>query len=200
MKIVTTLIVILAVLGVVLMKVGPLSGRTVVAGPVAAPVRTEALSHVVKDIDGKDYDLSKLKGKVVLVVNVASKCGFTPQYKGLEALYKKYSGKGFVIVGFPANDFGSQEPGTDEEIKQFCTGKYDVTFPMMSKIVVKGPEKHVVYKDLTENTGQFAGEIGWNFTKFLIAKDGETLVARYASKVTPEDKQVTDAIEKALAQ
>jgi glutathione peroxidase len=192
------IVIVLALLTAACWKFNVIGGTTVIAQTADPAVKTTALSHVVKDIDGKDFDLATLKGKVVLIVNVASKCGFTPQYKGLEALYVKYKDKGLVIVGFPANDFGSQEPGTDAEIKQFCSSKYDVTFPMMSKIVVTGADKHPVYKDLTEGTGKFSGEIGWNFTKFLIARDGETILARFASKTAPGDEQVTKAVEDAL--
>ena len=161
--------------------------------PPAAP-----LTGVVKDIDGNDFDLGQLKGKAVLVVNVASKCGQTPQYEGLQKLYNTYKDRGFVVIGFPANNFKEQEPGTDAQIKQFCTEKYNVTFPIMSKISVKGEDKHPVYKTLTEpaTAGEFAGEIGWNFTKFLIGKDGQVL-ERYAPTTKPE--KLTDDIEKALA-
>src|SRR5436190_23111797 len=136
--------------------------------PAASP-----LDYTVKDIDGKDYNLAQLKGKVVLLVNVASKCGYTPQYTGLEKLYEQKKDQGFVIVGFPANNFKSQEPGSNEEIKQFCTSKYHVTFSMMSKISVKGEDMHPLYKFLTEEptAGEFKGDIGWNFTKFLIDKN-----------------------------
>lgn len=157
------------------------------------------LDFTMKDIDGKEMDLSQLKGKVVMYVNVASKCGYTPQYKGLEKLYETYKDKGFVIVGFPANNFKSQEPGTDAQIKTFCTAKYNVTFPMMSKISVKGEDKAPVYQFLTEEptAGKFGGDIKWNFTKFLIGKDGQ-VAARFEPKTTPEDAEVTGAIEKAL--
>jgi glutathione peroxidase len=159
------------------------------------------LDFVMKDIDGNDYDLARLKGKVVLFVNVASKCGFTPQYEGLEKLYKTYKDRGFVIVGFPANNFGHQEPGTNEQIKQFCTSKYDVTFPMMAKISVKGDDQHPLYKYLTDpaTDGDFAGPIGWNFTKFLIDRSGH-VYARFASKTKPSDPTVTQAIEKGLGE
>jgi glutathione peroxidase len=129
----------------------------------------------------------------VLIVNVASRCGFTPQYAGLEALYEKYKDRGFVILGFPANNFGGQEPGTNEEIKTFCSSKYNVTFPMYSKISVKGDDKAPLYQFLTA-TG---GEIQWNFTKFLVDKNGK-VVARFEPKVTPESPEVAEAIEKAL--
>jgi glutathione peroxidase len=147
----------------------------------------------LNSIDGKPAPLSAYQGKVVLIVNVASRCGFTPQYAGLEALYEKYKDRGFVILGFPANNFGSQEPGTNEEIKTFCSSKYNVTFPMYSKISVKGDDKAPLYQFLTA-TG---GEIQWNFTKFLVDKDGK-VVARFEPKVTPESPEVAEAIEKAL--
>jgi glutathione peroxidase len=152
------------------------------------------LDFVVKDIDGKDYDLSQLKGKVVMVVNVASKCGYTKQYEGLEKLYKDKKDAGLVIVGFPANNFKGQEPGTNEEIKQFCDSKYGVTFPMMSKISVKGEDQHPLYKMLTTEKG----DVTWNFNKFLIGRDGK-LIEHYDSKVKPEDEKLTGAIDTALA-
>ena len=148
----------------------------------------------LNSIDGKPAPLSAYQGKVVLIVNVASRCGFTPQYAGLEALYEKYKDRGFVILGFPANNFGGQEPGTNEEIKTFCSTKYNVTFPMYSKISVKGDDKAPLYQFLTDTTGS---EIQWNFTKFLVDKDGK-VVARFESKVTPESPDVAAAIEKAL--
>jgi glutathione peroxidase len=147
----------------------------------------------LNSIDGKPAPLSAYQGKVVLIVNVASRCGFTPQYAGLEALYEKYKDRGFVILGFPANNFGGQEPGTNEEIKTFCSSKYNVTFPMYSKISVKGDDKAPLYQFLTA-TG---GEIQWNFTKFLVDKNGK-VVARFEPKVTPESPDVAGAIEKAL--
>jgi glutathione peroxidase len=170
----------------------------------AAPVAKEQkpagpLDFTVKTIDGKQQKLSDYRGKVVMIVNVASRCGYTPQYEQLEAVYKKYADRGFVILGFPANNFGHQEPGTNQEIKQFCTSKYNVTFPMMSKVSVKGDDKTPLYQFLTtkDTAGDFAGEIGWNFTKFLVDRNGN-LIARYNSKTKPDDKQVTEEIEKAL--
>jgi len=147
----------------------------------------------LNSIDGRPAPLSAYQGKVVLIVNVASRCGFTPQYAGLEALYEKYKDRGFVILGFPANNFGGQEPGTNEEIKTFCSTKYNVTFPMYAKISVKGDDKAPLYQFLTV-TG---GEIQWNFTKFLVDKSGK-VVARFEPKVTPESPDVASAIEKAL--
>ncbi len=148
----------------------------------------------LNSIDGKPAPLAAYQGKVVLIVNVASRCGFTPQYAGLEALYEKYKDRGFVILGFPANNFGGQEPGTNEEIKTFCSSKYNVTFPMYSKISVKGDDKAPLYQFLTAATGS---EIQWNFTKFLVDKNGK-VVARFEPKVTPESPDVAEAIEKAL--
>jgi glutathione peroxidase len=158
-----------------------------------------ALDYRMKSIDGKDVDLCGYKGNVVLVVNVASKCGLTPQYKGLEALYEKYKGKGFEILGFPANDFGAQEPGTESEIKQFCSTNYGVTFPMFSKITVVGDQRHPLYKYLTSGGGDpaIAGDVKWNFQKYLIDRNGK-LTAVFSPKVTPEDPELVSAIEKAL--
>ncbi len=154
----------------------------------------------LNSIDGQPTPLSSFKGKVVLLVNVASRCGYTPQYTALESIYEKYESRGFVIVGIPANNFGGQEPGSNQEIKTFCTAKYDVTFPMMAKVSVKGDDITPLYQFLTDksanpNTG---GEIGWNFTKFLVGPDGR-VIARFDSKVEPDSPQVTSAIEKALA-
>ena len=157
------------------------------------------LDFVVKDIHGQDVKLSEYKGKVVLIVNVASKCGFTPQYEALEAVYKKYADKGFVILGFPANDFYKQEPGSDEEIETFCKSKFGVTFPMMSKIVVRGDGQDPLYKFLTgkDTAGDFAGPIGWNFNKFIVDRNGN-VIARYNSKSTPDSPEVINEIESAL--
>lgn len=150
----------------------------------------------VKDIDGKQVRLSKYRGQAVLVVNVASKCGLTPQYAGLENLYKKYKKKGFVILGFPANDFNQQEPGTEKEIKAFCTGTYGVTFPMFSKIHVKGPETAPIYKWLIENSGR-RDDIEWNFAKFLVSRKGK-VAARFAPQVKPDDEALIKAVEKEI--
>jgi glutathione peroxidase len=153
----------------------------------------------MKSIDGQQVSLSSYRGKVVLLVNVASKCGFTPQYSALEAVYEKYKDRGLVIVGIPANNFAQQEPGTDAEIKQFCTNKYNVSFPMMSKVSVLGDDKTPLYVYLTgEKTDpKFAGDIKWNFTKFLFDRNGNP-VARFESPVKPDSPEVTEAIEKAL--
>ena len=154
----------------------------------------------LNSIDGQPTPLAAYKGKVVLLVNVASRCGFTPQYTALESTYEKYKSAGFVIVGIPANNFGAQEPGTNQEIKTFCTSKYNVTFPMMAKVSVKGDDITPLYQFLTDKTAhpQTGGEIQWNFTKFLIGPDGR-VITRFEPDVTPDAPQVTSAIEKALA-
>jgi len=151
----------------------------------------------LKDINGKPTSLKSYDGKVILIVNVASRCGLTPQYKGLEELYNKYKDQGLVILGFPCNDFGSQEPGTNEEIKQFCTGKYNVTFPMFDKLHVKGKEQHALYTALTGPDSAFPGDVKWNFGKFLVGRDG-TVLHRFEPKVTPDAEELTSAIETAL--
>lgn len=153
----------------------------------------------LKDIDGKDTSLKDYKGKVLLVVNVASKCGLTPQYEGLEATYQKYKDKGLVVLGFPCNDFGSQEPGTNEEIKTFCSSKYNVSFPMFDKLHVKGSAQHPLYKALTGKTSPFPGDITWNFGKFLVDREGN-IIKRFEPRTTPDSKEVTEAIETALAE
>ena len=157
------------------------------------------LNFTMKGIDGKDVDLSKYQGKVVLIVNVASKCGYTPQYEALEALHEKYARDGLVIVGVPANEFGKQEPGSNDEIATFCRSKYNVQFPMVGKVVVKGEGQAPLYKYLTakETDPKFAGPIKWNFTKFLISRDGE-IVNRFEPAVTPDSVEVTKAIEAEL--
>jgi len=153
----------------------------------------------MKDIDGKQVNLTDFRGKVVLVVNVASRCGFTPQYEGLQKLYLKYQQQGFVILGFPANNFGFQEPGTNAEIKTFCSAKYNVTFPIFSKISVKGEDMDPLYKYLTDKATnpQYGGDIKWNFNKFLIDRKGN-IVARFEPPVKPDSDQMVQAIEKAL--
>jgi glutathione peroxidase len=156
--------------------------------------------YALNTIDGQPAPLSAYKGKVVMLVNVASRCGFTPQYTALEAIYEKYKDRGFVIVGIPANNFGAQEPGTNQEIKTFCQSKYNVTFPMMSKVSVKGDDKTPLYQYLTDKSAnpKTGGDIQWNFTKFLVGPEGQ-IIARFEPKVTPDSPEVTGAIESALA-
>lgn len=152
----------------------------------------------VKDIEGISVNLSDYKGKVLLIVNVASYCGFTKQYSGLEEIYKQYKEKGFEILAFPCNQFGEQEPGTNEEIKNFCSSKFDVSFRLFDKIDVNGKEKSPLYSILTDNEVTGKADIKWNFEKFLVDKDGN-IVARYSSKVEPKSKELVSAIEKELA-
>jgi glutathione peroxidase len=154
-------------------------------------------SITVKDIDGKSVNLSDYKGKVLLVVNVASYCGYTKQYAGLEEIYKKYKDKGFEILAFPCNQFGEQEPGTNEEIKNFCSSKFDVTFKLFDKINVNGKDKSPLYSVLTDNELTGKSDIKWNFEKFLIDKNGN-IVERYSSKVEPTGKELISAIETEL--
>ncbi len=157
------------------------------------------LDYKLTDIDGKEHDLSQYKGKVVLLVNVASKCGLTSQYEALQKLHEAHGKDGLVVIGVPANEFLKQEPGTNEEIKKFCSTKYNVTFPMMSKVVVKGDGITPLYKFLTdkETNPKFAGEITWNFEKFLINKKGE-VAARFSPRTAPDAKEVTEAIKAEL--
>jgi glutathione peroxidase len=166
----------------------------VTLAPVALMAASGVYDFTLNSIDGKPVSLAEYKGKVLLLVNVASQCGYTPQYKGLEALYEKYKERGLVVAGFPANNFGSQEPGSDTEIKNFCTRTYHVTFPMFSKISVKGSDEAPLYRYLT---GQNGGEIGWNFTKFLIGREGKIL-GRFDSSVEPESPEVVKAVDAAL--
>ncbi|MFT4176565.1 MAG: glutathione peroxidase [Luteolibacter sp.] len=150
------------------------------------------------DAEGKPTSLAAYSGQVVLIVNTASKCGLTKQYSALEALYRKYRDKGFVVLAFPCNDFRNQEPGSIAEIQQFCKERYDVTFPIMGKLSVKGEKRHALYTALTGPEGAFPGEVTWNFGKFLIARDGKPL-ARFESRTAPDSPEVIAAIEKALA-
>jgi glutathione peroxidase len=159
------------------------------------------LDFRVKDIDGKEMDLARFRGKVLLIVNTASQCGYTPQYKDLEAIYAKYKAQGLEVLAFPANEFGSQEPGTDEQIKEFCSTNYKVSFPLFSKIVVGGKQIHPLYEFLTSSTTnpKFAGPIPWNFTKFLVSRKGE-VIDRFQPEDGPSAAKMTGAIEKALAE
>lgn len=165
----------------------------------STPLKTDAenlYAFTMKTIDGKEQKMSAYKGKVVLAVNVASKCGLTPQYKGLQALQDKYKDQGLVVIGFPANEFNGQEPGSNEEIAEFCSANYGVTFPMFEKIVVKGKEAHPLYQWLVASTDN-KNDIEWNFAKFLVGKDGK-VDARFKPQTTPEDPTLIKAIEAAL--
>jgi glutathione peroxidase len=171
-------------------------------GGLAVPAFSEGAKitdHTVKSIDGEDVDLKDYEGKVLLVVNVASKCGLTPQYNDLVELHEKYKDQGFEVLGFPANNFMGQEPGTNEEIKTFCSSKYGVEFPMFSKVSVKDEDVSPLYQELTseEENGEFGGPIQWNFTKFLVNKEGK-VVNRFEPKTKPSDEEVVAAIEAEL--
>lgn len=167
----------------------------------AADPPRSVLELQASDIDGSPLSLAQFKGDVLLIVNTASECGYTPQYEGLEAIYKTYKPKGFQILAFPCNDFGNQEPGANSEIKQFCKKNYAVSFPLFGKVTVKGDAKHPVYQFLTarETNSKFAGEIPWNFAKFLVDRKGQ-VIARFDPGDKPEGPKVTKAIEDALAQ
>jgi glutathione peroxidase len=173
------------------MKILSLTLLLMVTGMLSFAQQANFYSFKTKTIDGKEFDLASLKGKKVLVVNTASKCGNTPQYKDLEALYTKYGPDKFVIIGFPANNFGSQEPGSNSEIKQFCTENYQVTFPMMSKISVKGKDIDPIYQWLTtkEKNGKMDAEVTWNFQKFMIDEKGN-LVDMASPRTNPTDEKI----------
>ncbi|GIW94967.1 MAG: glutathione peroxidase [Pirellulaceae bacterium] len=179
--------------------------RIVVCGALAMAVTSlradspDVLRFKMKSLEGKEVDLGQYKGKVVLIVNVASQCGLTPQYEGLQALHEKYAARGLAILGFPCNQFGNQEPGTAAEIRQFCTANYGVKFDLFEKIEVNGPNAAPLYKLLTsiETQPKGSGPISWNFEKFLIGRDGRVL-ARFAPRVSPDDPQLVQAIEAAL--
>lgn len=174
------------------------SEGTAAAEPVAESKPLYAFR--LDDIDGNPTALADFRGKVLLLVNVASKCGFTKQYAGLQALHEKYRDQGLMVLAFPANNFGAQEPGTNEQIRQFCSATYGVTFPVFAKISVKGNDIHPLYRFLTspESNPQFAGDIAWNFNKFLVSRSGD-VIARYPSAVEPFDQQLVADIENALA-
>ena len=165
------------------------------APAAAAPASANVHGFALETIDGSQRSLGDFRGKVLLLVNTASECGYTPQYAGLQKLHATYEKRGFSVVAFPSNDFGGQEPGSSKEIKTFCSTKFGVTFPLFAKITVKGPSKHPLYAMLSQSPP--AGEVKWNFAKFLVGKDG-SVIARYDSGVTPEAPALVEAIEKAL--
>jgi len=189
-------------MGIRFIRVRPL--LTLLAAMLAFASAVFAAENVynftLPSIDGEPTSLGNYKGKVILLVNVASRCGFTPQYSALEGLYEKYKDQGFVILGFPANNFGGQEPGTNAEIKNFCSTKYNVTFPMFAKVSVKGADCTPLYQYLTrEANPSLSGDIKWNFTKFLVDRQGR-VVTRFESPVKPDSPEVVEAIEKLLKQ
>jgi glutathione peroxidase len=187
-------------LAIIAMALGFAANKAAAAEAAGAQQAKSVLEFKLNDIDGNPVDLSKYKGKVLLIVNTASKCGHTPQYSSLEKIYDQYKQQGFEVLAFPANEFRGQEPGTNAEIKQFCSSKYDVSFPLFSKIVVKGEGMHPLYQFITssDKNPQTGGEIKWNFTKFLVDREGK-IVQRFEPAVKPDDAKVTGAIETALA-
>lgn len=195
-------LIIIAVIGAATVvgaayHLGLIGGSTSPSEPVP---ESSVYDFTMRDIDGNDTKLSTYRGKVSMIVNTASKCGFTPQYGGLQSIYDRFKDRGFVVLGFPANNFMGQEPGTEAEIKEFCSTKYKVTFPMFAKISVKGDDQHPLYNFLTNpaTNPQFAGEIAWNFNKFLVDRDGK-VVARFGSREKPDSEAVIAAIENALS-
>jgi glutathione peroxidase len=173
-----------------------LLGAALFQGMVAA-ASPSVYDIKLSTLEGKPSSLAEYKGKVILLVNVASQCGLTPQYKALQALHEKYQAKGLTVVGVPCNDFGAQEPGSSEEIRQFCSSKYNVTFPLMEKVHVKGADQHPLYARLTGKEAEFPGDIKWNFGKFLIGRDGKVL-KRFEPQAKPDSEEVVKAIEAAL--
>jgi glutathione peroxidase len=186
------------------LKFGVLSysllGALILMAAITSYAASSIYDFTLPLLDGQAAPLANYKGKVVLVVNVASRCGFTPQYTALESTYEKYKDQGFVIIGFPANNFGGQEPGTNEEIKHFCESKYSVTFPVYGKVSVKGDDQTPLYSYLTKDANPaLAGDIKWNFTKFLVDRKGN-VVQRFEPATTPDSPEVIAAIEKLLKQ
>ena len=185
-----------SLLGTLLLSL-PLVAATLSAGAAAQGTPVSVYDFKVKTIDGQEASLAEYKGKALLIVNTASQCGFTPQYAGLEALYEKYKDKGLVVLAFPSNDFGGQEPGSNAEIKKFCELKYKTTFPLFGKVDVKGESAAPLYKYLTGLPGKQGGPITWNFNKFLVAPDG-TVVEHFDSKTDPVGTTLTQKVEQVL--
>ena len=159
----------------------------------------DALAFTVTGIEGEQVDLERYRGKVVMIVNTASECGLTPQYRGLQSLYETYKDEGLVVLGFPSNDFMGQEPGSDAEILEFCTGEYGVTFPMFSKVNVRGEEKHPLYAKLTGQPDPVGGAVKWNFQKYLVDRSGN-VVAMFSPRVGPDDGELVERVEGLLAE
>jgi len=183
-----------ALLAVALLALGAVTGH---ADPISAMRGNSVLDHTMKRLDGSEQNLADYKGQVVLMVNTASKCGLTPQYEGLEALYRKYKDRGFVVLGFPANDFMGQEPGTDAQIADFCRSTYGIEFPMFSKITVKGEGMHPIYRELTSQPAPIGGAVKWNFQKYLLDRNGN-VVAKFEPQVTPDAPELVKKLEDLL--
>lgn len=179
-----------------------LIGELAVAQPATAkedkPVSKNVLAQKFELIDGTPTSLEAYKGKVVLIVNTASRCGLTPQYEALEKLYRAHQKDGLVVIGFPANNFMGQEPGTNQEILEFCTGKYEVTFPMAAKVSVKGEDAHPLFRQLAAQPAPLGGEPSWNFTKFIVNRDGN-VVARFEPRTSPDDQKVVETLRGLLS-
>ena len=192
-----SILIVVALLGTFFISIYAFSSSSEKSVPL--PLKSSIYEYDVTDIDGNEVSLDKYKGNVLMIVNTASKCGYVSQYKDLQKVYEKHKKDGFVILGFPSNNFAGQEPGTNKEIKDFCTLRYKVTFPMFAKISVKGDDQAPIYNFLTnEKTNpDFAGDITWNFNKFLINKNGK-IIARFSSQEVPESKEILKTIEKAL--
>lgn len=183
---------------VLLLTLSQLSAQNISTTKIKGDDLTDSINDItVLDMNNKVVKLSSYNGKVLLIINVASECGNTPQYAGLEDIYKEFQPKGFEILAFPCNDFGGQEPGTNEQIKTFCTSNYGVTFKLFDKIKVLGPDKSPLYQLLTDNSATGKGDVKWNFEKFLISKDGK-IVARFGNKVQPTSDEIISAIESQL--
>ena len=176
----------------------PLTGLGTHLAKAAGVSRMTAYAFTFKGLDGDDIPLSSYAGHPLLVVNTASQCGYTPQYAGLQKIWTRYRERGLIVLGVPSNDFGGQEPGTNEQIKEFCSSKYSVTFPLFDKIDVNGANRHPLYVALAGEKSPFPGDIKWNFGKFLVSRDGK-IIKRFEPKAAPDSKEVSDAIETALA-
>ncbi|MFN0139610.1 MAG: glutathione peroxidase [Pyrinomonadaceae bacterium] len=194
------LVFVLIFAGIIVAGLAYKYGFILNATPKTAPPEKSIYEFTMKDIDGRDVKLDAYRGQVAMIVNVASKCGYTPQYEGLEAIYEKFQARGFTILGFPANNFLGQEPGTEADIKEFCSTNFGVRFPLFAKISVTGKDQHPLYTFLTskESNPEFGGDISWNFNKFLLDKNGK-VVARFATKEKPDSEAVASTIEKYLA-
>ena len=187
-----------ALIACLVLSLAPVGSAVLGGSESAAKSAGATIDHVVKSLNGESVDLSTYRGKAMFIVNTASRCGYTPQYADLQALHEKYADRGLVVVGFPSNDFGGQEPGDSEQIATFCKRNYGVTFPMMAKVHAKVPDKAPIYRTLTEETAEgIRGEVRWNFTKFLVDAEGN-VVQRFESSAKPMSDEVTQAIEAAL--